>query len=192
LFNLSWEIRESLELGAKKIENLCKRRCAVQIFSILQRREVCYSPESPARTGAPARQSETNMTKIDANNRFLLQMTEQISAVARQEIAAKRPETARRKQRPGEPSLGAVILQRVSQIDPALDDRRRKAFRVFLESVLAHELGDDLLADPTYHQVVDKVHETMQRNPAVSAAMERAGEYLINAANSGKDTDLGI
>jgi hypothetical protein len=132
------------------------------------------------------------MTKIDANNRFLLQMTEQISTVARQEIAAKRPEVAKRKQKHADPRLSAVILQRVSQIDPASDDRRRQAFRLFLESVLAHELGEDLLADPTYHRVVDRVHETMRRSAAVSAAMDRAGDYLLDAANGDIDTDLGI
>jgi hypothetical protein len=130
------------------------------------------------------------MTKIDSTGRFLLQMSEQISAVARRDGLAARSENKDAPRKAARQNLEQLILERVFAVDPADPDGRRKAFRLFLESVLAHELGPDLLTDAAYNQVVDKVHLTMDRNAALSSAMDKAGEFLLDAAR--KKTPLGL
>jgi hypothetical protein len=123
------------------------------------------------------------MPEIDSTSRFLVQMREQVSAVARQARSgtpsAKGPKISK-----GDPArdVQQLILQRVLAIDPDDPNRRRKAFRVFLESVLADELGSHLLNDPEYHQIVDKVHRTMEGNAGLAGAIEKAGEFLLKNA----------
>lgn len=68
-------------------------------------------------------------------------------------------------------------------IDPHDPQRRRKAFRVFLESILADELGSGLLNDPAYHRVVEDVCRTMEGSSALASAIDRAGDYLLLSAN---------
>jgi hypothetical protein len=123
------------------------------------------------------------MLNIDSTSRFLLQMREQVTAAVRQArvqqgkaATAPRPatSTARDPQR--------LILQRVLAIDPHDPQRRRKAFRVFMESVLADELGKDLLNDPAWHRVVDDVCRTMEGNAGLAPAIDQAGEYLLTSA----------
>jgi hypothetical protein len=124
------------------------------------------------------------MLKIDSTSRFLLQMREQVSASVRQ---ARGEQSGVSKQ----PRLSAaavsrdpqrLIHQRVLAIDPQDPQRRRKAFRVFLESILADELDKDLLNDPAYHRVVEDVYRTMEGNAALAPAIEKAGEYLLQSA----------
>jgi hypothetical protein len=128
--------------------------------------------------------TDTNMTKIDSSSALLFQMSEQISAVVRQDRSVRRPADASGSRKSVQRDLEKLILGRIAAVDPVAPDSRRKAFRLFLESVLAHELGEDLLSDPGYHQIVDKVHDTMQKNAAVSAAMDQAGDFLLSAAKN--------
>ncbi|MFL6676161.1 MAG: hypothetical protein ACJ8LG_23065 [Massilia sp.] len=130
------------------------------------------------------------MTQIDSTGRFLLQMSEQISAVARRDGIAARNENKGAPRKASRQNLEQLILERVLAVDPADPDGRRKAFRLFLESVLAHELGPDLLTDAAYNQVVEKVHQTMDKNEALSSAMDKAGEFLLDAAR--QKTGLGF
>jgi hypothetical protein len=130
------------------------------------------------------------MTQIDSTSRFLLQMSEQVSAVARRDRLTGRSENKGVTRKAARQDLEKLILERVLAVDPADPDGPRKAFRLFLESVLAHELGSDLLTDAAYNQVVEKVHQTMVRNDSLSSAMDKAGEFLLNAAR--KKTGLGL
>jgi hypothetical protein len=124
------------------------------------------------------------MLTIDSTSRFLLQMREQVAAAVRQ--ARVSGANAARAAQP--PASGAprdpqrLILQRVRAIAPDDPQRRRKAFRIFLESVLADELGKDLLNDPAYHRIVDDVCRTMEGNRALAPAIDKAGDYLLDSA----------
>ena len=77
------------------------------------------------------------------------------------------------------PSLGAVIGRRIQAIDPNDPDRRRKAFRVFLESVLLAELGEALINDPAFYQLVDQVQAQMQADADLARAMDEAADLLL-------------
>lgn len=125
------------------------------------------------------------MPNIDSTNRFLVQMREQVSAAARQVRLDKAApaRTARTPEARAGHGAQSLVLQRVLAIPADDPQRRRKAFRIFLESVLADELGKDLLTDPAYHRIVEDVHRTMERNSALAAAIDKAGEYLLESAH---------
>jgi hypothetical protein len=124
------------------------------------------------------------MHNIDSTSRFLSQIREQVSAAALQARASQgRPAGPARPTRISsvrDPQR--ILLQRVRTIDPDDPDRRKKAFRVFLESILADELGKHLLNDPAYHQIVEDVYRTMERNTNLAPAIDKAGEYLLQSA----------
>lgn len=124
------------------------------------------------------------MPNIDSTARFLSQIREQVSTAALQArpsqgrpIGSARPT---RKSSARDPQQ--VLLQRVRTIDPDDPDRRKKAFRVFLESILVDELGNHLLNDPAYHRIVEDVYRTMERNINLAPAIDKAGEYLLQSA----------
>jgi len=75
--------------------------------------------------------------------------------------------------------LAAVIARRVQAIDAADPDAGRRAFRLFLESVLLLELGEDLINDPAFYQLVDDVEGQMRADTELAPLMERAGDLLL-------------
>lgn len=125
------------------------------------------------------------MPNIDSTSRFLLQIRAQMSAAALEARATGTRSPAQRRPAEGSsaPDTQRVLLQRVRAIAPDDPDRRKKAFRVFLESVLADELGIHLLNDPAYHRIVEDVYRTMDRNARLAPAIDKAGEYLLQSAS---------
>ena len=75
--------------------------------------------------------------------------------------------------------LAAVIARRVQAIDATDPDAGRRAFRLFLESVLLLELGEDLINDPAFYQLVDDVEGQMRADAELAPLMERAGDLLL-------------
>ena len=75
--------------------------------------------------------------------------------------------------------LASTIARRVAAIDQADPDRRRKAFRVFLESVLLDEWGPQLINDPGFYQLVANVHTQMESSAELRALMEQAADRLL-------------
>ena len=109
-------------------------------------------------------------------------------ALARQQASLTAPSTdASRKisrapaggNRTASADMGRTIVQRIREIAPDDPRRRRKAFRVFLESVLAEEFGATLITDPGYQRLVDTVIEQMEKEPALGAPMARAIDLLL-------------
>jgi hypothetical protein len=75
--------------------------------------------------------------------------------------------------------LATRIARRVAVIDKGDPDRRRKAFRVFLESLMLDEWGAQLLNDPGFHQLVDTVQAQMESNAELRSLMNEASERLL-------------
>lgn len=126
------------------------------------------------------------MDPIDSTSRFLAQIRTRVASVARQSAPGAKP-PGRPAAAPGEGApadLQGLVLRRVLAIDPGDPDRQRKAFRIFLESVLTDELGVDLINDPAFHRVVDTVQQTMEQDAALLPAIEKAGEYLLQTARA--------
>ncbi|HEV8690641.1 MAG TPA: hypothetical protein VGQ91_10125 [Ideonella sp.] len=75
--------------------------------------------------------------------------------------------------------LASTIARRVAAIEHTDPDRRRKAFRVFLESVLLDEWGPQLINDPGFYQLVAHVHGQMEASAELRAMMELAADRLL-------------
>ncbi|WP_418124761.1 hypothetical protein [Variovorax sp. 160MFSha2.1] len=75
--------------------------------------------------------------------------------------------------------LQQMVALRVRSL--AADDphRERKAFRLFLESVLVQAFGRDRLDDRGFDQMVDTVLERMESDPQLHAALREAGSLLL-------------
>ena len=117
-----------------------------------------------------------------------VQNVQQIVAVIRRQLAAGAP--ARAAGTPGGPARGAkaaggsgdlltLVARRVAAIDRTDPDRGRKAFRVFLESVLLAELDESLINDPQFYRVVDQVQQQMESDPEIAASISAAVEQLL-------------
>lgn len=78
---------------------------------------------------------------------------------------------------------GSLIAERVRALDPADPERGRKAFRIFLESVLLAELGEELINDHAFYELVDRVQRTMEASPQIAAAMSKAVARLLEPAS---------
>lgn len=75
--------------------------------------------------------------------------------------------------------IAGALLKRVQMISSEDPERERKAFRAFLESMLLAELGDSLNNDAGFYQMVDQIHEQMESDPDLAAAIQEAARLLL-------------
>jgi len=123
------------------------------------------------------------MTTIDSTSRFLAQLRSRVAAVARQSAIAKPGRSPSRDAGDAAAAdVHSLVQRRVLAIGADDPDRRRKAFRVFLESVLTDELGQELVDDPAFYRIVDTVQRTMEQDESLLPAIEKAGELLLDSA----------
>lgn len=115
------------------------------------------------------------MTTIDPNHR--------IATVLRHEVAVLRRPAGRAAAKPaaGSGSIPPAVAERIAAIPAADPDRKRKAVRVFLESVLLRELGGRLLHDADFPVMVDAVQKYMQEDAELARAVDRLGDLLLSA-----------
>ncbi len=113
----------------------------------------------------------------------------QIVRAIRSEIAGAlrgapqpRPGRAQAREAGASTRMRTLIATRVKALDPADPDRRRKAFRIFLESVLLAELGENLINDAQFYELVQRVQETMEAEPALAESIGRAADMLLDEA----------
>lgn len=76
--------------------------------------------------------------------------------------------------------LATLIETRVRLIGRDDPKRGRKAFRVFVEAVLLSNLGDALVNDPQFHQMVDDVQGALESDPACAKMVEQAMAFLLS------------
>lgn len=81
--------------------------------------------------------------------------------------------------------LAGVILQRVGSIASNDPDRRRKAFRVFLEAVLLDEFGVHLVNDAGFHQLVETVTSHMETHGDLAPLIHEATDVLLRSTAAG-------
>ncbi len=101
------------------------------------------------------------------------QMSERASrleAGAKSSPAATPPRTAKR---PPLAALKEKVRERLKAI--AADDPRRadEARRVFLESVLSWQFGDELLLDRGFEEIVSGVQEALRAHPRLDGQLAR-------------------
>ena len=81
--------------------------------------------------------------------------------------------------------LAAVVAQRIRAIPAGDPQRERKAFRLFLETVLLSELGESLANDPSFAAMVDHVQAQMESDPQLNDASLQAARALLKSAGGG-------
>ena len=127
------------------------------------------------------------MSSIDSVHQIVAairaEMTARVNNTAGQQV---RTTASRPTNKPGigtpaqqQQRMGNLISQRVKSLDPDDPKRGRKAFRIFLESVLLAELGDSLINDPAFYQMVDDVQLAMEEDPHIADAIGKAVASLL-------------
>lgn len=79
-----------------------------------------------------------------------------------------------------------LVALRVRSLSPDDPQRQRKAFRLFLESILVQAFGRDRLDDRGFDQMVDAVLQRMEADPELRAALQEAGDLLLADAGPGQ------
>jgi len=112
----------------------------------------------------------------------------QLAALIRSQVSSLKKTVPRSKhaRKPSEQSsedrdVASLVAQRVSIIDPEDPQRERKAFKIFLESVLIAELGDELANDPAFYTMVEEVQQQMEADPELAQSMQQASRILLNS-----------
>jgi hypothetical protein len=119
------------------------------------------------------------MSTIDPSSRLLAQIRAQ-ALEWKQRIAARRDAQARdAPSSTGAQDWMAQVARGVVAIDPSDPDRRRKAFRIYLQAVLARECGIQQVGDRAFQELVDRVQETMEADARLRRAIETAGHMLL-------------
>lgn len=120
------------------------------------------------------------MTPIDPSAQLAALIRSQVSslkkALPRQKQTRKSPTQANEDR-----DVASLVAQRVSIIDPDDPQRERKAFKIFLESVLIAELGDELSNDPAFYTMVEEVQQQMEADPELAQSMQQASRILLNS-----------
>jgi hypothetical protein len=82
-----------------------------------------------------------------------------------------------------------LVAMRVRALSPDDPQRQRKAFRLFLESVLMQAFGRDRLDALGFDRMVDTVLQRMESDADLGAALREAGDLLL--ADTQPDQDAG-
>jgi hypothetical protein len=77
----------------------------------------------------------------------------------------------------------AQVARAVVAIEPNDPDRRRKAFRIYLQAVLVRECGIRRADDPGFQDLVDRVQQAMEADPRLRSSIETAGNMLLESAS---------
>jgi hypothetical protein len=84
----------------------------------------------------------------------------------------------------GTPDLAVAVAQRIRSINTNDPQRERKAFRMFLETVLLSELGQQLVGDPAFALMVDHVQSQMESDPDLARASLEAARLLLKSVEA--------
>jgi hypothetical protein len=76
-------------------------------------------------------------------------------------------------------NLESLIGQRIKQIERDDPHRGKKAFRVFLEVVLLSQLGEQLINDPKFYQLLDDVQTSIETDPEIGSLVDKATAHLL-------------
>ncbi len=134
------------------------------------------------------------MTQIDASGGLAAVIRRQVASLSRVSGSGGTSQARRREELPSsvesnaaperQGDIASLVARRVQAIDPDDPQRHRKAFRVFLESVLLAEFGDNLINDAGFHQLVEDVHSQMESDADLAPAIHAATTQMLAPAVS--------
>lgn len=127
------------------------------------------------------------MTSIDPTGRLLAYLRQQTQEWRRQQPSgANKPDNARQNRKSDKQDAMSIASRQVAAIDKDDPQSRRKAFRIYLASLLMQEFGAGVANDPGFSNLVDRVQDTMEGDLQLKQSMEQAGDLLLKAAHAGK------
>lgn len=123
------------------------------------------------------------MTSIDPQQRLAALVRSEVSAYQdRAGTRGVRGSGTTEGARGAAPTSGGLLAQRLGAIAAEDPQRQQKAFRVFLEASLLHELGPTLIHDPAFAQLLDAVQSRMQADPQLAEAADAVAAHLLAAS----------
>jgi hypothetical protein len=93
------------------------------------------------------------------------------------------PASGAAKQEAKPDDLAVLAAERIRGIRADDPQKKQKAVRVFLESVLLSELGPALVNDPGFGRMVDHVQQQFTSDPLLAQAADQAAELLLQSAH---------
>jgi hypothetical protein len=127
------------------------------------------------------------VTSVDPATQLAALIRVQVASLRRrEEVKAKigrRPAAAADKTSAAPRDLATLVAQRIRSIAPEDPQRERKAFRMFLETVLLSEFGQSLVGDPAFVQMVDQVQGQMEKDPELAQASRDAARLLLKSSD---------
>lgn len=78
-----------------------------------------------------------------------------------------------------------ALTQAVRHLSPQDPERQRKAYRLFMQTVLARTLGRSRFDDMSFTRLLDSVLEQMENDPQLNDQLQQAGQLLLAAADAG-------
>lgn len=103
----------------------------------------------------------------------------QLSQQASNKQVATRQKSAHAGKMTQQESLESLVQKKIKRIDKNAPDRGKKAFRIFLETILLTHFGEHLVNDPEFYQMVDKVQSTMESDTETKEAIDAAVRHLL-------------
>ncbi|MFZ6756284.1 hypothetical protein ACO0K9_03625 [Undibacterium sp. Ji50W] len=130
------------------------------------------------------------MAGIDSINQIVALMRTQMANKVRhagKSANAVKGEASKKKDRQKSPEgpdkIEKLVSLRIKSINPDDPKKGKKVFRIFLESVLLSELGEDLINDPIFYQMVNDIQAAMEEDPQIASLIDKAVADLL-----GKDS----
>ncbi|WP_433693419.1 hypothetical protein [Herbaspirillum seropedicae] len=121
------------------------------------------------------------MTSVDSINQLAGLIRGQVAALRRTASQSQRPPVDARSpaKDPQHQDIASLVAKRVNVIDANDPQRERKAFKIFLESVLIAELGDELANDPAFYAMVEQVQRQMESDEELAVSIRKASRILL-------------
>lgn len=107
------------------------------------------------------------MDPINRLNRLVESLRQQMAESSRRLESSPRAavgETPRGNARLSLPELRRQIQERIQAVEGTNPEARRRARRIFLESVLVWEFGDNLLADQRHQTLLDNIQAAIEND----------------------------
>ena len=124
------------------------------------------------------------MDGIDPASQLAALIRVQVAALRKRQGRARAPSSREAAPADSSNDLAAVVAQRIRAIPAGDPERERKAFRLFLETVLLSELGESLVNDPSFSVMVDHVQKQMESDPKLKEASLEAARALLKSAGT--------
>ena len=82
-----------------------------------------------------------------------------------------------------EMDMASRISLRVNSLDKDDPQRRKKAFKIFLESTIVAELGTELMNDPRFFQMIEDIYQQMSADSELAILVDQATDILLAASS---------